>query len=204
MLLLRLKKILSLTVCAARRVRNVLKIIQLYPLGLRAHHTCSIAWSVSVDGGGNGGRVIVGRNTVLDIGAVLRAGGGFIRIGDDCSVNPYCVLIGSNEGLIIGNGVRIAAHSAIIATNHIFKDASKYIYLQGNSSKGIIIEDDVWIGAGAKILDGVITRKGTVVAAGAVVTKSTESYSIVAGLPAKKISSRLPLPLEILDAQKHD
>ena len=190
MLLLTIKKILSLTIGAVRRARNILKLIQLYPLGLRAHHTCSIAWSVSVDGGGDGGRVIVGRNAVLDIGVVLRADGGFIRIGDECSVNPYCVLIGSNEGLIIGNGVRIAAHSAIIATNHIFEDTSKYVYLQGSFSKGIIIEDDVWIGVGAKILDGVTIQKGTIVAAGAVVTKSTESYSIVAGVPAKKISSR--------------
>ena len=190
MLLLTIKKILSLTVRAVRQVRNILKINQLYPLGLRAHHTCSIAWSVSVDGGGKGGRVIVGRNTVLDEGAVLRAAGGLIRIGDDCSVNPYCVLIGGSEGLVIGNGVRIAAHSAIVAENHIFEDTSKYMYLQGSSSKGIIIEDDVWIGVGAKILDGVTIQKGTIVAAGAVVTKSTESYSIVAGVPAKKISSR--------------
>lgn len=181
---------MSITLFASRRVRDLLKLVQLYPLGLRAHYTSSIAWSVSVDGGGVGGQVIVGRNTVLDIGAVLRADSGFIRIGDNCSVNPFCILIGSRKGLIIGNGVRIAAHCAIVAQNHNFKDASKYIYLQGSSSKGIIIEDDVWIGLGAKILDGVTVRKGTIVAAGAVVTKSTERYSIVAGVPAEKISSR--------------
>ena len=135
MLFLTIKKILSLTVRAVRQVRNILKINQLYPLGLRAHHTCSIAWSVSVDGGGEGCRVIVGRNTVLDKGAILRADGGLIRIGDDCSVNPYCVLIGGSEGLVIGNGVRIAAHSAIVAENHIFEDTSigltqKKLYIQ--------------------------------------------------------------------------
>lgn len=183
-------KILSLTLHAARRARSILKIIFSYPLGCRAHHSCSLAWSASLDGGGGGGKVTVGRNTAIDIGTVLRADGGFIRIGDDCSVNPYCVLIGSVKGLIIGNGVRIAAHSAIIAQNHVFKDSSRYIYLQGISSKGIIIEDDVWIGAGARVLDGVTIRKGTVVAAGAVVTKSTESNSIVAGVPARKISQR--------------
>ena len=132
----------------------------------------------------------MGRNTVLDIGAILRADGGFIRIGDDCSVNPYCVLIGGQKGLVIGNGVRIAAHASIIATNHIFDDVSKLIHEQGSLSKGIIIENDVWVGAGAIILDGITVRKGTVVAAGAVVTKSTESYSIVAGVPASMKSSR--------------
>ena len=53
----------------------------------------------------------------------------------------------------------------------------------------VIIEDDVWIGAGAKILDGIVIRKGTIVCAGAVVTKNTEEYNIVAGVPAKTIGS---------------
>ena len=190
MMLLRLKKILSLIVRAVRRVRNILKIIQLYPLGLRAHHSCSIAWTVSVDGGGNGGRVIVGRNAMLDIGTVLRAAGGSIKIGDDCSINPYCVLIGGSKGLVLGNGVRIAAHCAIIAENHIYEDYSKYIYQQGIRSKGIIIGDDVWVGMGSKILDGVQISTGSVIGAGSVVTKSTEPYGVYVGVPARKISSR--------------
>lgn len=183
---------------ATRKVRDFIKLLQLYPFGLRAHATCSIAWSASVDGGGAGGQVILGRNTMLDIGTVLRADGGLIQIGEDCTVNPYSVLIGSKPGLVIGNGVRIAAHTVIVATNHNFSDVSRYIHLQGNTAKGILIEDDVWVGAGAKILDGVTVRRGTVVAAGAVVTKSTESYSVVAGTPARKIGARgslAPAPL---------
>lgn len=64
------------------------------------------------------------------------------------------------------------------------------IYLQGVSAKGIIIEDNVWIGAGAKILDGVVLREGTVVGAGSVVNKSTEAYSVVVGIPARTIRVR--------------
>ncbi len=171
--------------------RNGLKRIQLYPLGFRSHYSTSIAWSVSADGGGNGGRVIVGKKTTLDVGVVLRAYGGSIDIGDHCSVNPYSVLYGDG-GLKIGNGVRIAAHCVIVSANHRFDDLSRFIYLQGQDPKRVVIEDDVWIGAGARILHGVTIRKGTVVAAGAVVTKSTEGYSIVAGVPARKISTRIP------------
>ena len=184
------RRVLSWLLSLVRRTVSLFRLVLLIPLGLRAHHTCILGKGVSVDGGGSGGRVFIGQNTVLDIGAILRADGGLIRIGSNCSVNPYCVLIGSQQGLIIGNGVRIAAHTVIVATNHVFDDVSKFIYQQGNTSKGITIEDDVWVGAGAKILDGVTIGKGTVVAAGAVVTKSTENYSVVAGVPARKISSR--------------
>lgn len=78
----------------------------------------------------------------------------------------------------------------IVAANHAFKDQKRRIVDQGMDYKGIRIEDDVWIGAGACILDGVTLHKGTVIAAGAVVTKSTEVYSIAAGVPARLIGRR--------------
>lgn len=183
-------QILSVGLRLLRRLRSLIKLSLLFPFGLRAHHTCSLAWSVVADGGGNGGRVVVGSNTSLDVGVVLRAYGGIIDIGSNCSVNAYSVLIGGEQGLVIGDGVRIAPHASIVASNHVVEDVSKYMHLQGISSKGIIIENDVWIGAGAKILDGVVVSKGTIVAAGAVVTKSTLRYSIVAGVPARVISLR--------------
>lgn len=58
------------------------------------------------------------------------------------------------------------------------------------SCKGIIIEDDVWIGAGVKVLDGVTIAQGCVIGANSVVTKSTEPYGIYVGVPARKIKSR--------------
>ena len=66
-----------------------------------------------------------------------------------------------------------------------------YIKEQGVNSKGIVIEDDVWIGASATILDGVTISKGAVVAAGSVVNKKVDKYAIVAGVPAKVVGSRL-------------
>jgi acetyltransferase-like isoleucine patch superfamily enzyme len=137
--------------------------------------------------------VILGRNTALDEGSIVRAYGGIIKIGNNCCINPYCVLISGSQGLIIGDDVLIAAHSTIVAGNHAFKDSSKRIYEQGSDSKGIVIDDDVWLGAGTKILDGVHIRTGSVIGAGAVVTKSTVPYGVYVGVPATIISSRHPL-----------
>ncbi|WP_320200592.1 acyltransferase [Agrobacterium sp. rho-13.3] len=79
--------------------------------------------------------------------------GGKITIGNDFSLNPYSVLYGQG-GLVIGNDVRIAAGCVIIPYNHIFADRNKPIRLQKLSKLGIVIEDDVWIGANVTVLDG--------------------------------------------------
>lgn len=136
-----------------------------------------------------GGVIEIGPRTSIDDGVILRAYGGYIRIGADCSVNPYTILYG-HGGLQIGDGVRIAAHSVFIPANHIFSDPNEFIYKQGETIKGITVDDDVWFGAGVRVLDGTTIGKGAVIGAGSVVTKDVESYGIYAGVPAKKISSR--------------
>jgi acetyltransferase-like isoleucine patch superfamily enzyme len=137
-----------------------------------------------------GGVVQIGFNTEILNGCLLMTYGGNIIIGDNCSINPYTILYGHGKGLKIGNDVLIAGHCLIIPSNHVFLEKKISINRQGEESKGIEIEDDVWIAAGSTILDGVIIRKGTIVAAGSVVNKSTEPYSIVGGVPAKLIKYR--------------
>jgi acetyltransferase-like isoleucine patch superfamily enzyme len=171
-----------------RKTRGFIKILDAKFRGVDVNFTSLIRPSAVLEP--SGGHISIGSNTFIDNGVILRPLGGTIEIGSDCSVNAYSVLYGGGD-LRIGNGVRIAAHAAIFASNHVFSDPHKLIKDQGLSLKGIIIEDDVWIGAGARILDGVVIGKGTVVGAGAVVTKSTEPYSVVAGIPARKISSRM-------------
>ena len=85
----------------------------------------------------------------------------------------------------------LAQRAMIIGGNHEFSDREMHIRLQGEGKQGpIIIEEDVWIGAGAIILSGVTIGKGAIVSAGAVVTKSVESFNIVAGTPARTIGVR--------------
>ncbi len=132
----------------------------------------------------------IGKGTVILRGVMLLTYGGSICIGNDCSVNPFSILYG-HGGLVIGDGVRIAAHTIIIPQQHRFDDLELPIYKQGVSRKGIKIEDDVWIGANCTVLDGVRIGKGSVIGAGSVVTRDVPPYSVAVGVPAKVIKQRI-------------
>ena len=134
--------------------------------------------------------ITIGNNTHLASFAVIDAQGGFVKIGENCSVNPFCILYG-HGGLEIGNGVRIAAKTTIIPANHRFDRIDIPQYKQSLIKKGIKIEDDVWIGTNVTILDGVTIHRGSVVGGGAVVTKDIPPYSVAVGVPAKVIKRRI-------------
>ncbi len=134
-------------------------------------------------------KIHIGDRTIIQPYALVSTQKGFIKIGHDCSVNSFCSLYG-HGGLTIGNYVRIATQTAIIPANHIFEDPDIRITKQGQTKEGITIEDDVWIGAGVKILDGCTIGKGSVIGAGTVLTKSVEPYSVVVGVPGRVIRKR--------------
>jgi len=77
-----------------------------------------------------------------------------------------------------------------VPSNHNFDDLEMPINQQGETKKGISIADNVWIGAGCRILDGVKIGTGAIVASGAVVNKDVPDYAIVGGVPAKLIRMR--------------
>ena len=138
-----------------------------------------------------GGRVTLGDESVVRAGAMLLPSSGSISIGNKTSINQYTVINGQG-GVTIGNSVMVAAFVAIFAANHNFDNPALSILEQGTSTKGgIKIEDDVWIGTHAVILDGVIIGKGSVIGAGTVVTKNVLPYSVVTGVPGKRVRSRV-------------
>lgn len=136
-----------------------------------------------------GGIIIIGEKTIIHKWVCLMTWGGKIEIGNNCSINSFCHING-NGGLKIGNNVRIAAQCMIIPANHNFGDTDIPITSQGETAKGIIIDDDVWIGGGVCILDGVRIGTGCVIGAGSIVNKSLAPYSVAVGIPAKVIKNR--------------
>ena len=136
--------------------------------------------------------VDIGANTLIMHGAVLHvynfrdlphAG---IRIGRDSLIGEYTVIRGQG-GVTIGNRVYTSPNTQLIAVNHVFDDPGQPFIEQGITAAGIVIEDDVWLGANSVVTDGVRIGEGAVVAAGAVVTKDVPPHTVVAGVPARVV-----------------
>ena len=115
-------------------------------------------------------RLDLGRNVGISPLTQLNAAGG-IEIGDDTLIGPGCTLW---------------------SVNHRFEDLDVPIRLQGYEAKRIVIGSDCWIAARSIVLPGVHIGSGSVIAAGAVVNRSCEPRSILAGVPARVIGKREP------------
>ena len=112
-----------------------------------------------------------------------------VHLGNHCTLNPYVTMRGSIKG---GDGIRIGAYACLMGFNHGFADTERPIWKQPHTSKGIVLGDDIWIGAQVTVLDGVKVGSHTILAAGAVVTKDVPDYAIVGGNPARVIRMRKP------------
>lgn len=140
--------------------------------------------------------VRIGSNTGFGRNLWLHCGGrpgdyghGFVEIGERTSIGCNAVL-GAGGGIRIGNNVLIGQSVNLHSENHVFDDPTRLIREQGVSYQGIVIEDDVWIGSQAVILNGVTIGRGSVIGAGAVVTRSVPPMTIVIGVPARVIRRR--------------
>lgn len=136
-----------------------------------------------------GGSIQVGAHARLAEGVLLTPWGGSIVLAENVSVGPYSVLCGQG-GLTVGRDTMIAGHTYIIPGNHGFADRDRTIFSQPSTHLGITIGEDVWIGCGVRILDGVTIGRGCVIAAGAVVTRSLPDYAIAVGVPARVVGER--------------
>lgn len=136
-----------------------------------------------------GKNVSILRNTIIECTGVIRDLGEGLVIGNNVGIAQNCfiqvrgfVTIGSN--VIFGPGV------SIFSDNHNHENSNIYIVEQGETRKGVTIEDDVWIGARSVILDGVTIGAHSIIAAGSVVNKNVPAYSIFGGVPAKLLKTR--------------
>lgn len=140
-----------------------------------------------------GTRIVIGRGSKIFEFAVIRAvgGAGDVVIGERCMINPHCVLFSGN-GIVLGNDVLLAPGVQVVPANHAFARRDLPVSQQGflPSKGGVVIGDDVWVGANAALLDGVKIGRGAIIGAGSVVRGEIPDYEIWAGLPARKIGVR--------------
>ena len=143
-------------------------------------------------------KILIGNGVQIQQGVDIRAlNNTCVEIEEETFIGPYVCIAGPGN-IKIGKGCLIAAHSGLFANNHNFTDPVQYIAKQGITRKGIVIEDDCWLGHNVTVTDGVTIGKGSVIGAGSVVTKNIPPYSIAVGAPAKVIKSRSEKKLEVV------
>lgn len=137
-----------------------------------------------------GDRITIGRFAVIrpsnSYGGEIGEG---LIVGNNSSIGTFNY-IGCSGYIEIGDNVMLGPRVGLFAENHIYDDIYKPIKDQGVDRKFIKIEDDCWIGTNSVVLAGVTIGRGSVIAAGSVVTKDVAPYSVMGGVPAKLIKSR--------------
>lgn len=138
-----------------------------------------------------GDRVTIGRGASIRpssyYGGELGSG---LSVGAGSSIGAYS-WIGASGQVDIGSNVLLGPRVVVIPENHRFSSVTETIRSQGVERAAVTIEDDCWLGANAVVLSGVRIGRGSIVASGAVVTRDVEPFSIVGGVPARLIRTRL-------------
>lgn len=146
-----------------------------------------------------GTRIVIEAGVVIDSFVKIKPAGGTgeLVIGEQSIINSGCVIYTGN-GITFGKNVLVAANCTFSPTTHEYRSRDKLIREQGflqpsplfGGRSGIIIEDDVWIGANCVILEGAYIRQGAVISAGSVIKGELEAYGIYAGNPLKRYGYR--------------
>jgi maltose O-acetyltransferase len=117
-----------------------------------------------------------------------------IILGSDVNLGMAPTLMAAKSTIRIGNKVMFGPFVTVVGGNHNAAEIGRFMFdvheKRPGDDLGVIIEDDVWIGTRAVILRGVTLGRGSIIAAGSVVTKTVPPYSIVAGCPARVIKFR--------------
>ena len=160
---------------------------------LRISPTARISPLADIEDSTRGTLIEIADGVVIDSFVKIKPAGGEgnVRIGENTVINSGCVIYTGN-GVVIGKGCAVAANCTFAATNHEIAAPDQPIARQRfmPSRGGIVVEDDVWIGANVVLLDGAVLRRGCVVGAGSVVRAELPPRSINVGSPTRIIGYR--------------
>jgi acetyltransferase-like isoleucine patch superfamily enzyme len=148
---------------------------------------CYISIKAEVELSSNVG---IGRRTYVGSFVKIKASEGPLHIGNDVSISAGCDISAGSKGIVIGDDCLIGPHVSIVGNNYRYDRLDLPIRLQNTTSKGVQIGNDVWIGAGACILDGAVIGNGVIITPNAVIGTRIHDNAIVQGNPGKIIFTR--------------
>jgi len=144
---------------------------------------------VVLDAKGEGSRIRLGNDILVGRNTILSCNEAVIETGDLISIGPFC-FFASKGGIRLGSGVSIGSGTHLMAGGHVSEDPDAPVLKQARTALGITVEDNVWIGSGTKVLDGVTIGRNSIVAAGSVVSKDVPAYAVAMGNPARVVEKR--------------
>lgn len=142
--------------------------------------------SILFDGFSKSQSILIGSNNVFSDYSIVNAHGGSIEIGNDNFIGERVQIQGKGR-VKIGDRCMFSANVFISSSNHDCSDPFSKTYLIHEIKNPVLIGNSVWIGANSVVTAGVRLGNFSIVAAGSVVTKDVDDYTIVAGVPAKLI-----------------
>jgi acetyltransferase-like isoleucine patch superfamily enzyme len=131
----------------------------------------------------------IGPGAFLGRGTILSCKDGDITLGDHANLGFHCEVF-SGSSVTVGAHALFAAQVYLVGGGHEFEARDAAVIEQPRTSRGIVLGDNVWLGAGAKVLDGLRIGSHVVVGAGAVVTADLPEGAIAAGVPARVVRLR--------------
>lgn len=137
-----------------------------------------------------GGNLKLGKHCVVSSFTKIKSSDGKLIIGDRGSIEFGSFIAAGSAGITIGKNCLIGPNVSIIGNSYNYNVKDVNLEDLGKTSKGIIIGDNVWIGAGSIILDGTILGDNVIVTANSLVNRRYKADSIIQGSPAKTIMNR--------------
>jgi acetyltransferase-like isoleucine patch superfamily enzyme len=160
---------------------------------IEIHPSARVSARADIEDSTRGTRIVIAEGAVVDAFVKIKPAGGSgdVFIGAHSVVNSGCVMYTGN-GIRIGTGVAIAANCTFAPVNHEYKRRDVPIREQGfrPGKGGIVIGNDVWIGANCVLLDGTVVGDGCVIAASSLVRGTLEPFAVYGGNPLRKLGER--------------
>ncbi len=189
-LLLRSKLYKSLLGSCGRNVNFGMNVILRHPHKIHIGDNVNIDDNCLIDAKGTentgisiGSGSFIGRNTILS------CKNGDIEIGENANIGFNCEIFSASK-VTLGKNNLFAAYCYLIGGEHTYDRTDVSVLEQERISRGITIEDNVWLGASVKVNDGVTIGRDSIIGTSAVVREDVPEFSIAVGIPAKVVKSR--------------